>query len=183
MHEVPCLSLAESQLLLQGTIGFYDFHIHSSSPPDLLQCPVFGNLSSGLFLLILRSAGTNSQQPQFNTPGVVGDMAFCFACTYFASIRCTWTWFSCVCNLMFLSRSCSTKRCSCCIAQSCGSFSKRALRPATLHTVCRRRRKRLAHIAKVIANPEWPRWVAQLWLPASSADSCLLPFAQHSVKV
>ena len=57
MHELACLSLAESQLLLQSTIGFYDFHIHSSSPPDLLQCPVFGNFSSGLLLLMLRSAG------------------------------------------------------------------------------------------------------------------------------
>ena len=49
------LCLVESQLLLQGTIGFYYFDVDSSSPPDLLQSSVFGNPSSGLLLLMLRS--------------------------------------------------------------------------------------------------------------------------------
>lgn len=62
-----CLCFAQSQVLLQGTIGFYDFHIDSSSPSDLLKCPGFRNLSPGLLLLVLYSAA--SQQPQLKVPG------------------------------------------------------------------------------------------------------------------
>lgn len=51
-------------MLLQDTIGFYDFQIDSSSPSDLLKCPVFRTLSSGLLFLVLHSAA--GQQPQLN---------------------------------------------------------------------------------------------------------------------
>lgn len=66
MNVLACLCFAQSQVLLQGTICFYDFDIDSSSSSDLLKCPVFRNLSSGLLLLVLHSAA--SQQPQLKEP-------------------------------------------------------------------------------------------------------------------
>ena len=96
-------------------------------------------LSSAIFLLACSCRYSALQAQAVSSlnkiPGVVGEVAFYFACTYFASFRCTSTWSNCVCNLTFLSRSCSTKRCSCCIAQSCGSFCKQGPRPAELHPV------------------------------------------------